>query len=88
MLHGFARLAFFAGRTAKPLSDYRIRNRELGMGSRELVGLPHFSTILLEGCRLTSLRLPASLTVCFKTTELHCCCAGLEEIETEFRDKL
>jgi hypothetical protein len=24
MLHGFARLAFFANRTAKPLSDYRI----------------------------------------------------------------
>ncbi|MEG4147986.1 hypothetical protein [Microcoleus sp. Pol12B5] len=33
MLHGFARLAFFAGRTAKPLSDYRIGNWELGIGN-------------------------------------------------------
>jgi hypothetical protein len=32
MLHGFARLAFFAERTAKPLSDYRIGNRESGIG--------------------------------------------------------
>jgi hypothetical protein len=56
MLHGFARLAFFAERTAKPLSDYRIGNRESGTGNREAVG--HFSSIFLEGCRLTSNRLP------------------------------
>ena len=83
MLHGFARLAFFAERTPKPLSDYRmgnwesgianresrianresgignresgIGNRELGIGNREAVG--HFSSIFLEGCRLTSNRL-------------------------------
>jgi hypothetical protein len=36
MLHGFARLAFFAERSAKPLSDYRIGNRELGIANREL----------------------------------------------------
>jgi len=36
MLHGFARLAFFAERTAKPLSDYRIGNWESGIGNREL----------------------------------------------------
>ena len=35
MLHGFARLAFFAERTAKPLSDYRIGNWESGIGNRE-----------------------------------------------------
>ena len=34
MLHGFARLAFFAERTAKPLGDYRIGNRESGIGNR------------------------------------------------------
>ena len=53
MLHGFARLAFFGERTAKPLSDYTgnwesgIANRELGIGNRELVScrafLKHFS---------------------------------------------
>ena len=35
MLHGFARLAFFAERTAKPLGDYRIGhrpNRASGIG--------------------------------------------------------
>jgi hypothetical protein len=35
MLHGFARLAFFAERTAKPLSDYRIGNWESGIANRE-----------------------------------------------------
>ncbi len=35
MLHGFARLAFFAEHTAKPLSDYRIGNWESGIGNRE-----------------------------------------------------
>ena len=62
MLHGFARLAFFAERTAKPLSDYRIGNRESGIGNRESrIGnreaVGHFSSIFLEGCRLTSNRL-------------------------------
>ena len=36
MLHGFAQLAFFAERTAKPLSDYRIGNRESGIGNCQL----------------------------------------------------
>ena len=35
MLHGFARLAFFAERTAKPLSDYRMGNWESGIGNWE-----------------------------------------------------
>ncbi len=35
MLHGFARLAFFAERTAKPLRDYRIGNRESRFAIRE-----------------------------------------------------
>jgi hypothetical protein len=35
MLHGFAPLAFFAERTAKPLSDYRIGNWESRIGNRE-----------------------------------------------------
>ena len=46
MLHGFARLAFFAERTAKPLFDY-TGNWESGIGNRELVScrafLKHFS---------------------------------------------
>jgi hypothetical protein len=54
MLHGFAPLAFFAERTAKPLWDYRIANRqspianwESGIANREVVScrafLKHFS---------------------------------------------
>jgi len=37
ILHGFARLVFFAGRTAKPLqiTELGIGNRESGIGNRE-----------------------------------------------------
>jgi hypothetical protein len=46
MLHGFARVAFFAARTAKPLSDYRIGNLELGIGKLSRISQAFFSNVV------------------------------------------
>lgn len=46
MLHGFARLAFFAAPTAKPLSDYRIGHWESGIGKLSGISQAFFSKVV------------------------------------------
>jgi hypothetical protein len=46
MLHGFAPLAFFAERTAKPLWDYRIGNRQSGIGKLSGISQAFFSKVV------------------------------------------
>ena len=67
-----------------------IRNQQSAIGNRQSVNCPAFLKDFSRRLWINlspSPRLPLRLPVSFKTTELHCC-ASLEGIETEFRDKL